>query len=105
MFQLKVATLEEASSKIFNLQARKQQVVTRSPLQLINNFTQLLEEPGDDCISSPDPPASKVQPAHAHSPIPISDVFNRLKRDLPPACSPSIQEVDTALSNLFEDLV
>jgi hypothetical protein len=67
LFQLKVATMEEASSRIFNLQTRKQQAAPHSPLQLFNNFALLLEEQGDDHISSPDPPAPKVQPARAHT--------------------------------------
>jgi hypothetical protein len=48
LFQLKVATMQEASSKFFNLQAPTPQPSPRSPIQLFNTFTALVEEKAPD---------------------------------------------------------
>jgi hypothetical protein len=106
MFQLKVATMQEASSKILNMQPPTLQASPRSPLQLFNSFARLMDEQGGDaCFNNPDAsPSLEVHPTHNPQLIPVNNVFHRLKRDLS-STPPSIQQVDNALTNLLEDLV
>jgi hypothetical protein len=103
MFQLKVATMQEASSKILNVQPHTVQASPRSPLQLVNSFANLMDDQGAHACTSDAPPNLEVLPAHNPHLIPVSFVFHRLKRDLS-STPPSLQQVDDALTNLMEDL-
>nr|TKW00213.1 hypothetical protein SEVIR_8G093500v2 [Setaria viridis] len=95
MSTLKVATIEEATKKILNLQQPLQKTRTpRSPIELFSKVSQLA---GDEVWFDHN---SKVQLARNHSLIPVPPVFYRIKRSLPCATSPTIQEMDDALANL-----
>ncbi|CAN6356073.1 unnamed protein product [Urochloa humidicola] len=99
MFHLKVATMGDVVDKRFNnLKPAAPTVTTRSPLQLFDNISHLVDEIGDEarlnnCYF-------EVPRARVHPPVPVGHVFYRIKNTLPCFNSPTIQEVDAALSKM-----
>ncbi|CAN6251075.1 unnamed protein product [Urochloa humidicola] len=102
MFQLKVATMQDAASTIFNLQPKKPHTRTRSPLQVFKSVSRLADHPGDEVWFNNN--HHEVPRARVYQPVPVGRSFYRIKRALPSANSPTIQEVDAALSKMAEAL-
>ncbi|CAN6181588.1 unnamed protein product [Urochloa humidicola] len=103
MFKLNVATMEQAASRIFNLQANKPSAAAtpRSPRQLFQNVYRMVEEQGNESwFAHSNMQTTKVPRARTHPPIPVQRAYYRIKNAIPPVNSPTIQEVDDALSKL-----
>ncbi|CAN6291878.1 unnamed protein product [Urochloa humidicola] len=106
MFKLKVATMEQAASRVFNLQGNRPRptAAPRSPLQLFQYISRMAEEDGNESwYAYNNNRKTKVLRARTHPPVPVQRVFYRIKNVLPSATSPTIQEVDAALAKLVDD--
>ncbi|CAN6238759.1 unnamed protein product [Urochloa humidicola] len=106
MFKLKVATMEQAASRVFNLQGNKPRAAptSRSPLQMFQNVYRMAEEEGNESwFGHHNTQASKVLRARTHPPIPVQQAFYRIKNAIPPGSFPTIQEVDDALTKMVDD--
>ncbi|CAO2046355.1 unnamed protein product [Urochloa humidicola] len=106
MFKLKVATMEQAASRVFNLQGNRPRptAAPRSPLQLFQNVSRMAEEDGNESwYAYNNNRKTKVLRARTHPPVPVQRVFYRIKNVLPSVTSPTIQEVDAALAKLVDD--
>ncbi|CAL4971596.1 unnamed protein product [Urochloa decumbens] len=105
MFKPNVATMADAANRVFNLHSSEpsSNAIPRSPLQMFQNISRLAEVQGNDSWSDTvNNKATKVQRARMHNSIPVKHAYYRIKRALPPENSPTIQEVDDALSKLAE---
>ncbi|CAL5042802.1 unnamed protein product [Urochloa decumbens] len=100
MFHLKTATKQDAADKTFNQQSRKPATSTRTPLHVFQSVSRLADHPGDEAWFGYNNNHYEVPRARVHPPVPIGRAFYRIKRALPSANSPTIQEVDAALSKL-----
>ncbi|CAO2206199.1 unnamed protein product [Urochloa humidicola] len=102
MFNLKVATMADMAQEAFQLQRTRTTASPRSVPELFNNIARLADEPGDEAwFSSSKNQFFEVPRARTHQSIPVGRAFYRIKSAMPCMNSPTIQEVDAALSNLM----
>ncbi|CAO2039753.1 unnamed protein product [Urochloa humidicola] len=98
MLQLRVATMGDVASKVSHLKQAAPTPTTRSPVQLFSNVSRLADEPGGEAWFGDR--SFEIPRARVHPPIPVGRTFYRIKQSLPCFNSPTIQEVEAALSKM-----
>ncbi|CAN6237204.1 unnamed protein product [Urochloa humidicola] len=100
IFKPKAATTQNASNMMFNLRNSRQCTTTpRSPAQF---FTGVAESLGDDAwFNHNSGRRYKVPTTAPHHLVPVHRAYYRIKSVLPATLSPSVQEVDSALSQFL----